>query len=40
MMGELIVILMVIIFCVGMGIVVKDALQHDDKNHIKKNSDE
>ncbi len=35
-MNEIIVIFMVIVFCIGMGIVIKDAIQHAAKHHMTK----
>ena len=31
-MNEFIVIFMIIVFCIGMGIVIKDAVQHATKH--------
>jgi|GEM_PF-2246537 len=33
-MGELIVIFMVLVFIVGIGVVVKEALEHAQKNDL------
>ena len=37
-MGELMVMLMVLIFLVGLGVVVKDILAHDKSHRLTKHS--
>ncbi len=38
-MSEIIVVFMVIVFCIGMGIVIKDAVQHSEKDGLMKGPD-
>ena len=36
MINQLIVIFMIIVFCIGMGIVIKDVVQHAAKNRLTR----
>lgn len=37
-MGELIVVFMVLVFCIGISILVRDVLTHAKKSHLTKKS--